>query len=133
MDNFDLKKYLVENKITPNSRLKEIKAFPGNTGMKIDLLFFIKQNQDKIAKEIGAVRLEDIVIDNLNNPSAIAVFDIDLEDEDEDEMEDGVLYNSGVSFSYPEDVDDNFKGENGDEPEEIIVAGKKIMYISYNI
>jgi hypothetical protein len=133
MDNFDLKQFLVENKITPNSRLKEIKAFPGNTGMKIDLLFFIKQNQDEVAEKIGAVRLEDILIDDLNNPSAIAVFDIDLEDEDEHEAEGGLLFNSGVSFSYPEDVDDNFKGENGDEPEEIIVAGKKIMYISYNI
>jgi hypothetical protein len=135
MDNFDLKQFLVENKITPNSRLKEIKAVPGNTGMKKDLLSFIKQNQDEVAEKIGAVHLEDIVIDSLNNPSAIAVFDIDLEDEDEDGnvIEDGVLFNSGVSFSYPEDVDDNFKGENGDEPEEIIVAGKKIMYISYNI
>jgi hypothetical protein len=141
MDNFDLKKFLVENKITPNSRLEEIKAIPGNTGMKKDLLSFIKQNQDEVAEKIGAVRLEDIEIDNLNNPSAIAVFDIDLddiwydedEDEDEDEIEDGLLFNSGVSFSYPEDVDDDFKGENGDEPISLEVAGKQLMYISYNI
>jgi hypothetical protein len=133
MDNFNLKQFLVENKITTNSRLGEIKAVPKNTGMKIDLLSFIKQNQDEIAKEIGAVRLEDIEVDTLNNPSAIAVFDIDLDDDNEGEMEGGVLYNSGVSFSYPEDVDGNFRGENGDEPEEIIVAGKKIMYINYNI
>jgi hypothetical protein len=131
MDNFDLKKFLVKNKITPNSRLGEIKAVPGNTGMKKDLLSFIKQNQDEVAEKIGAVRLEDIEIDNLNNPSAIAVFDIDLEDEDE--IEGGLLFNSGVSFSYPEDVDDNFKGENGDEPKPLEVAGKQLMYISYNI
>ena len=133
MDNFDLKQFLVKNKLTENSRLEEIKAVPKNTGMKIDLLSFIKQNQDKIAKEMGAVRLEDIEMDTLNNPSAIAVFDIGFAYDDEGEMEYGELYNSGVSFSYPEDVDDNFRGENGDEPEEIIVAGKKIMYISYNI
>jgi len=137
MDNFDLKQFLVENKLTENSRLDEIKAVPGNTGMKKDLLSFIKQNQDEVAEKIGAVRLEDIVIDNLNNPSAIAVFDIDLEDEDEDEDEDeiegGLLFNSGVSFSYPEDVDDDFKGENGDEPKPLEVAGKQLMYISYNI
>ena len=135
MDNFDLKQFLVENKLTENSRLDEIKAVPGNTGMKKDLLSFIKQNQDEVAEKIGAVRLEDIVIDNLNNPSAIAVFDIDLEDEDEDEdeIEGGLLFNSGVSFSYPEDVDDNFKGENGDEPISLEVAGKQLMYISYNI
>jgi hypothetical protein len=133
MDNFDLKQFLVENKLTENSRLDEIKAVPGNTGMKKDLLSFIKQNQDEVAEKIGAVRLEDIVIDNLNNPSAIAVFDIDLEDEDEDEIEGGLLFNSGVSFSYPEDVDDDFKGENGDEPISLEVAGKQLMYISYNI
>lgn len=131
MDNFDLKKFLVKNKITPNSRLGEIKAVPGNTGMKKDLLSFIKQNQDEVAEKIGAVRLEDIEIDNLNNPSAIAVFDIDLEDEDE--IEGGLLFNSGVSFSYPEDVDDDFKGENGDKPKPLEVAGKQLMYISYNI
>ena len=133
MDNFDLKHFLVENKITTNSRLGEIKTVPRNTGMKIDLLSFIKQNQNEIAKKMGAVRLEDIEMDTLNNPSAIAVFDIGFAYDDEGEMEDGELYNSGVSFSYPEDVDDNFRGENGDEPEEIIVAGKQLMYISYNI
>jgi hypothetical protein len=39
MDNFDLKKFLIENKITPNSRLGEIKAVPGNTGIKNTLTF----------------------------------------------------------------------------------------------
>jgi hypothetical protein len=34
MDNFDLKKFLVENKLTENSRLGEIKAVPGSTGIK---------------------------------------------------------------------------------------------------
>jgi hypothetical protein len=34
MDNFDLKKFLIENKLTENSRLGEIKAVPGNTGIK---------------------------------------------------------------------------------------------------
>ena len=99
-------------KIVSPDTLEEIKTVPKNTGMKIDLLYFIKQNQDKIAKEIGAVRLEDIVIDDLNNPSAIAVVDLDIGGDVGE-----VLYNSGVSFSYPEDVDDNFRGENGDEPE----------------
>jgi|688.fasta_scaffold03317_24 hypothetical protein len=31
MDNFDLKQFLVENKLTENSRLIEIKAIPRNT------------------------------------------------------------------------------------------------------
>jgi|694.fasta_scaffold03260_24 hypothetical protein len=119
-------------KIVSPDTLEEIKAVPKNTGMKIDLLSFIKQNQYEIAKKMGAVRLEDIEMDTLNNPSAIARVNIDLEDE-EDEVEGGGEYMYGVSFSYPEDVDDNFRGENGDEPEEITVAGKKIMYINYNI
>jgi hypothetical protein len=34
MDNFDLKQFLVENKLTENSRLGEIKTVPGNTGIK---------------------------------------------------------------------------------------------------
>jgi replicative superfamily II helicase len=33
MDNFNLKQFLVENKLTENSRLGEIKAIPGNTGL----------------------------------------------------------------------------------------------------
>ena len=32
MDNFDLKQFLVKNKLTENSRLGEIKAVPGSTG-----------------------------------------------------------------------------------------------------
>ena len=32
MDNFDLKQFLVKNKLTENSRLEEIKDIPGNTG-----------------------------------------------------------------------------------------------------
>lgn len=120
------------HKIVSPDTLEEIKAIPKNTGMKIDLLSFIKQNQDKIAKEIGAVRLEDIEMDTLNNPSALAWVNINLEDE-EDEVEGGGEYMYGVSFSYPEDVNNDFRGENGDKPKEITVAGKKIMYINYNI
>lgn len=33
MDNFNLKQFLVENKLTKNSRLEEIKVTPGNTGL----------------------------------------------------------------------------------------------------
>jgi hypothetical protein len=33
MDNFNLKQFLIENKLTKNSRLNEIKAIPGNTGL----------------------------------------------------------------------------------------------------
>lgn len=33
MDNFNLKQFLVENKLTENSRLGEIKVVPSNTGL----------------------------------------------------------------------------------------------------
>ena len=33
MDNFNLKKFLVENKLTENSKLNEIKSTPKNTGL----------------------------------------------------------------------------------------------------
>lgn len=33
MDNFNLKQFLIENKLTENSRLGEIKVTPGNTGL----------------------------------------------------------------------------------------------------
>jgi hypothetical protein len=34
MDTFDLKQFLVENKLTENSRLNEIKVVPGNVGKR---------------------------------------------------------------------------------------------------
>jgi hypothetical protein len=34
MDSFNLKQFLVENKLTENSKLNEVKIIPGNTGMK---------------------------------------------------------------------------------------------------
>jgi hypothetical protein len=91
--------------------------------LKNDLLSLITNNQAKVAKEIGAVRLEDIMIDDLEDVGATAIFD----DDEGDEMR------GGVAFRYSEDVDDDFEGENGDEPRPIEVAGKELMYISYNI
>jgi hypothetical protein len=88
-----------------------------------DLLSFIKQNQAEAAKKIGAFRLEDIMIDDLEDVGATAIFD----DDEGDEMR------GGVAFRYSEDVDDDFEGENGDAPRPIEVAGKELMYISYNI
>ena len=88
-----------------------------------DLLSLIKQNQAEAADEVGAIRLEDIMIDDLDDVGATAIFN----DDDGDEMR------GGVSFRYSEDVDDDFEGENGDEPRPIEVAGKQLMYIGYNI
>jgi hypothetical protein len=99
------------------SNLKEAEGKSKN-----DLLSFIKQNQAEAADEVGAIRLEDIMIDDLGDVGASAIFD-----DNGDEME------GGVSFRYSEDVDDDFEGENGDEPRPIEIAGKQLMYIGYNI
>ena len=109
MSNFDLKKYLAEGRL-----LKEEE--------KTDLLSFINQNQKEVANKVGAIRLEDIIIDDLGDVGATGIYSIDG-----DEME------SGLAFRFPEDVDDSFKGEEGDEPKPIEIAGKKLMYIGYNI
>ena len=103
--------------VTGKSNLKEAEGKSKN-----DLLSFIKQNQAEAADEVGAIRLEDIMIDDLGDVGASAIFD-----DNGDEME------GGVSFRYSEDVDDDFEGENGDEPRPIEVAGKQLMYIGYNI
>jgi hypothetical protein len=88
-----------------------------------DLLSFIRQNQAEAAEQVGAIRLEDIMIDDFfNGVKASAIFD-----DDDGEIRDE------VSFRYSEDVDGNFEGENGSEPRPIEVAGKELMYISYNI
>jgi hypothetical protein len=63
------------------------------------------------------------MIDDLEDVGATAIFD----DDEGDEMR------GGVAFRYSEDVDDDFEGENGDAPRPIEVAGKELMYISYNI
>jgi hypothetical protein len=111
-------------KIVSPDTLEEIKAVPGNTGIKQDLLSFIKNNKDEVAKQVGAIRLEDIMIDDLGDVGTTGIY---RDDDDDYEME------GGLAFRYPEDVDSDFLGDNGDVPKEITVAGKKIMYIEYNI
>jgi hypothetical protein len=64
MDNFDLKKFLVENKITPNSRLEEnineaiIK--PSNTGLANNSTWMWKPD----AKALGSVYYKEDSVDD---------------------------------------------------------------------
>ena len=92
----------------------------------INLLQFVKQNKDEIAEKIGAVRLENIMIDDLGDVGATGIY-VDETDDTGEEME------GGLAFRFPEDVDDDFVGENGDEPNSINVAGEELMYVGYNI
>jgi hypothetical protein len=90
------------------------------------LVEFIGNHSKEIADKIGAVNIFQELgtnnIDNLGDASATAIY-----------MVDGDRVEGGLAFRYPEDVDDDFVGENGDEPRPITVAGKKLMYVGYNI
>ena len=92
----------------------------------INLLQFVKQNKDEIAEKIGAVRLKNIMIDDLGDVGATGIY-VDETDDTGEEME------GGLAFRFPKDVDDDFVGENGDEPNSINVAGEELMYVGYNI
>jgi hypothetical protein len=74
MDNFDLKKFLAENKLTENSCLEEIKAVPGNTGIEntltleqmnsisINILKQLKQLQQVVKKmEDGSIDPKELI------------------------------------------------------------------------
>jgi hypothetical protein len=90
------------------------------------LVDFIGKHSKEIADKIGAVNvtqeLGEFNVDDLGDASATAIY-----------MTDGNRMVSGLSFRYPEDVDSDFEGEDGDSPKPITVAGKKLMYIGYNI
>lgn len=108
------------------------KIFMMKDGVKQDitkvygLAEFIGDNTKEIADKIGAVNVFQNLgtnnIDNLGDASANAIYIVD-----------GDRVESGLAFRYPEDVDDDFVGENGDKPRPITVAGKELMYVEYNI
>jgi hypothetical protein len=92
--------------------------------MKKGLLEFVKENENEIVEKLfNCKRIEEIGFDVLDDVSGVGIY----LDDDGDEME------GGLSFRWSEDVDSEFKGENGDDSEEIEVNGVKISYISYNI
>jgi hypothetical protein len=87
------------------------------------LLTFVKENVNEISENVGCIRIEEIKIDALGDVSGTGIY---LDDEG-DEME------SGLSFRWSYDVNDDFVGEDGDESIEIMVNGKEISYVGYNI
>lgn len=102
--------------------IDEIKVNKPN--LKNVLLNLIKKNEDEVADELGFYYLSEIKFDDLGDVGAIGV---SLDEEDDYETE------TVLAFRFPEDVDDEFKGEEGDKPRSIEIAGKKIMYITHNI
>jgi len=53
MDKFNLTQFLIENKLTENSRLEEIKAIPGKVGPKINQEEYMYLYIKDIAEEEG--------------------------------------------------------------------------------
>ena len=80
-----------------------------------ELMSFIKNNSEEVAAQVGNT-ITDIDIDEEGDVGARDI--------------DGF---GGFAFRYPEDVDDEFVGEDGDSPRPIEVAGRKLLYIAYNI
>jgi hypothetical protein len=84
----------------------------------------LKENENEIVEKLfNCKRIEEIGFDVLDDVSGVGIY----LDDDGDEME------GGLSFRWSEDVDDNFKGEGGDDSEEMEVNGIKISYIGFNI
>ena len=75
MDNFNLKQFLVKNKLTENSRLGEIKAVPGNTGIKNVLDFTFEEAKGKMVfieiDEDGDDSKEYMQIDTLDDYNSL--------------------------------------------------------------
>ena len=105
MDNFNLKGYLAENKL-----LKE------DANSIVNLLM---KNQREVAEKTMNTEyfpFDEVRIDDLGDASIV------LQDEA-----------GGMSFKYPEDVDSEFVGEEGDKPRPITIGGVDLMYVGYNI
>ena len=105
MENFNLKKYLAENKL-----LKE------DANSIVNLLM---KNQREVAEK--TMNTEYFPFDNVNLDS-MGDASITLKDEA-----------GGMSFKYPEDVDSEFVGQEGDKPRPITIGGVDLMYVGYNI
>ena len=83
------------------------------------IINLLKNNQKEVAEKTNNDEhfpFDEIDIDDLGDAS------ITLKDEI-----------GGLSFRSPEDVDDEFEGEEGDEPRPITIGGVDLMYIEYDI
>jgi hypothetical protein len=89
---------------------------------KEELLEFVKVNLNEIVKKLDCERIEDIGFDCFGDVGGIGIYD-----------RLGGELEGGLAFRWSEDVDDNFKGEGGDDSEEMEVNGIKISYIGFNI
>ncbi len=107
MDNFDLKKYLVEGIL-----LKENKDTQS-------LLNLIKANQEEVAKKTDNLQhfpFEEIYIDTQDDISITLKNEI-----------------GGIALQHVDNIDGEFLGDNDTPPKYITIKGVKLAYIDYNI
>ena len=84
--------------------------------MKLELLNLINEYSGDVAREIGTDTILNIEIDLLGDVGA----------------SDNEGY-TGYAFRFIQDVDEDFKGQEGDNPTSIKVNGVELMYIGYNL
>lgn len=99
MDNFDLKKFLVENKLTEISRLDEVKIIPSKTGFKpyYAVVNIHGDYYDKVAKYIVTNSKKEM-INKLNDS---------LKD-----VEDRPMYELSDLDDYKKENEDSLRGQH---------------------
>lgn len=126
MDNFNLKQYISSKRL-----LKE--------NIKRDSNQELIQHLTDNIEEVRSFLKNDIYHINDHDDEEEIEYIKDIVDEVEefivDDMGDITVSPAeiGISFKFPQDVDEDFKGENGDKPEKVIIGGKSVSYVEYNI
>lgn len=111
--------------------LSEIKIVNPN----LDLKYFIKININKVMDNLGWV-IEDSDENNNDGKGFIEFNDIKVEYSELNNKhvtfdEDTLNITGGIAFSWPKDVDENFRDEDGNV-DEMVINGKKVKYIRFN-
>jgi predicted Mrr-cat superfamily restriction endonuclease len=118
-DNFDATKWLVENKITSQSKLNEEEG--------TDILSFLKSNEQELLNKLASKFKWDE-----DNIAMAKVYKIGsgVDDEGNKDIEIAGLGDSGLDFSFnPEKVKDTY----GDAFNfKLIIAGKPVYGIAYD-
>jgi hypothetical protein len=132
MDNFDLKKYLKENKLF--EKIQDLKAGEHNP----ELIPFLEAHLDEV-KEFLKINYKVSTPQEIEYDPEYAEEMLEainsIEGFDYDGMGDATPYPSelGISFRYADDIDNKSVGQEGDKPGFTEIGGRKIAYVGYNI
>ena len=106
MDNFNLKKYLVEGKLLEDTKSTQ-------------LLRVLQSNQSEVEKQLG-IQLANWSIDNMDDASATDVDEV-------------TGFSFKLADEVPMDFKGGGFGDDDTDPEIINIAGNKIAVIKYNL